>query len=114
MPSTRATSFGKATPKPLFLPSRQPPTNNTLWKIGILFFLVHKDDGWHISDVHRFDAQNKAAEITCELTSGKRTEPIVTVAITRGRREWTSSQSASYSPSDTKLVRRDPEHSPET
>ena len=26
----------------------QPPTNNTLWKIGVLFFLVHKDDGWHI------------------------------------------------------------------
>lgn len=92
----------------------QPPTNNTLWKIGILFYLIHKDDGWHISDTHRFDAQNKAAQITCELTSGERTETIVTVAVTRGRKEWTFTESASYSPSDTKLVRRDPEHQPET
>ena len=87
----------------------QPPTNNMLWKIGILLYLIHEADGWHISDIHRFDAQNKAAQVTCELTSGDRTEPIVTVAITRGRRERTSSESASFSPSGKKLVRRDPE-----
>ncbi len=87
----------------------QPPTNNTLWRIGVLFYLIHEGDSWHISDIHRFDAQNQSAQVTCELTSGERTEPIVTVAITRGRREWTATESASYSPSDKKLVRRDPE-----
>lgn len=88
----------------------QPPTANTLWKIGILFYLVCDDGQWHISDIHRFDAQNKEAKVTCQLTSGERTEPVVTVTVTRGRREWTYSESASYSPADKKLMRRDPEN----
>ena len=57
----------------------QPPTNNTLWKIGVLFYLTRDSGNWRISDVHRFDAQNKAAQVTCNLTSGEQTEPIVTI-----------------------------------
>ena len=87
----------------------QPPTLYTIWKIGVLFYLVHESGKWHISDVRRFDAQNRECRVACELTSGEKTHAVVTVTVTRGRRDWTYSVSASYSPDGKKLVRRDPE-----
>jgi len=89
----------------------QPPTDYTYWKIGILFYLLSDGSHWRIADIHRFDAQNKEANIECELTSGEQSETIVTVTVARGRREWYYTESASYSPSGNRLVRRDPEKS---
>jgi len=85
----------------------QPPTVATYWKIGILFYLVRDQEHWHISDILRFDAQNKAAAIKCELTSGEKTPPIVTITETQGRREWTYTASASYTVTGPKITRFD-------
>lgn len=90
----------------------QPPTSYTNWKIGILFYPVYDGGVWHISDIHRFDAQNRECDVTCQLTSGEKTRAVLTVTVTRGRRDWTYSVSASYSPAGKKLIRRDPEEHP--
>ena len=36
--------------------SAQPPTQNTLWKVGVLFVLVQSHGHWHISDSRQFNA----------------------------------------------------------
>ena len=85
----------------------QPPTQNTLWKVGVLFVLVQSHDQWHISDSKQFNAVNKAADITCQLTSGTKTKPIVTISESQGRREWTYQLSASFTCAAGKLKRLD-------
>jgi hypothetical protein len=104
--TTHALVFAIATPK----------TEPTRSAIGVLFLLSHSHASWIISDLRRFTATGKYAEVTCELTADvgsgyqlgtEGMRPIVTIKESQGGRGYGYQLSASYTLSETKLKRLD-------
>jgi hypothetical protein len=104
--ATHALVFGVATPK----------TEATQSAVGVLFLLSQSHHRWSISDLHRFTATGKYAEVTCELTAGVGTgyhlgedgmRPVVTIKEAQGGRGYGYRLSASYTLTDNRLKRLD-------
>src|SRR5581483_6554186 len=104
--ATHALVFAVATPK----------TEATRSAAGVLFLLSQSHHRWSISDLHRFTATGKYAEVTCELTAGVGTgyqlgeegmRPIVTIKEAHGGRGYGYQLSASYTLTGNRLKRLD-------
>lgn len=104
--TTHALVFASATPK----------TEATRSAIGVLFLLSQSHRRWIISDLRRFTATGKYAEVTCELTADvgsgyqlgtEGMRPIMTIHESQGGRGYGYRLSASYTLSEDRLKRLD-------
>ena len=100
----------------LVLATANPPTEATRSAVGVLFFLVQKNNKWRIADLLRFKAMGKYADVSAELTAGVGTgyhlgkegmEPVITVKKSHGGRGYTFLTFASFTIKAAKLKRVD-------
>ncbi|HEY4285044.1 MAG TPA: hypothetical protein VGM62_18415, partial [Chthoniobacterales bacterium] len=104
--ATHAFVFAQATPK----------TTATRSSISVLFLLSRSRHRWTISDLHRFTATGKYADVTCELTADvgigyhlgeEGMRPIVTIKEFQGGRGYGYVLSASYTSAGKRFKRLD-------